>query len=136
MTHEKEAPKEKEDAYLKRAKTFADAVSTQAQVANRSWFAMMTVALFAVLPREVGPLNTFNLPFGLGAVPVASFYLFVYPLMVILIIAFSSAHAQQITAQNEAQDFLNRLETLRSETPHALQKHRPVLFRLFPINST
>ena len=106
MTQEKE---EKEAEYLKRAKTLADAVSTQAQVANKAWFAMMTVALFAILPRDVGSTNTIKLPFGLDSVPVSSFYVVVYPLMVILVVAFSSAHAQQITAQNDAQDILNNL---------------------------
>jgi len=109
MTQEKEQSEEGEEKYLKRAKTLADAISTQAQVANKAWFAMMTVALFAVLPREVDPTNTIKLPFGLDSVPVSSFYLVVYPLMVILVIAFSSAHAQQITAQNDAQDILNHL---------------------------
>jgi hypothetical protein len=99
----------KEDEYLTSAKTLADAVSTQAQVANKAWFAMMTVALFAILPREVILSNTVKLPFGLDSVPVSSFYLVVYPLLVILVIAFSSAHAQQITAQNDAQDILNLL---------------------------
>lgn len=100
---------EKEEEYLKRAKTLADAVSTQAQVANKAWFAMMTVALFATLPREIGSTNTLKLPFGLDSVPASSFYLVAYPLMVILVIAFSSAHAQQIAAQNDAQDILNHL---------------------------
>jgi hypothetical protein len=100
---------EKEDEHLKRARTLADAVSTQAQVANKAWFALMTVALFAVLPREVGAAATVKLPFGLDTVPVSSFYLVVYPLMVILVIAFSSAHAQQITAQTDAQDILDDL---------------------------
>src|SRR5882724_12620829 len=75
MTQEKE---EKEAEYLKRAKTLADAVSTQAQVANKAWFAMMTVALFAILPRDVGSTNTIKLPFGLDSVPVSSFYVVVY----------------------------------------------------------
>lgn len=71
---------------------------------------MMTVALFAVLPRMAESTNSVTLPFGLGSVPAPSFYLVVFPLMVILTIAFSSAHAQQLTAQIDAQDMLSRLE--------------------------
>ena len=98
-----------QDDELKSAKALADAVSTQAQVANRSWLAMMTLALFAVLPRELSTAHTISLPFSLGSVPASSFYAVVYPLMIILVIAFSSAHAQQITAQNHAQNILNQL---------------------------
>ncbi len=99
----------KENDGVERAKTLADAVSAQAQFANRTWFAMMTVAVFAVLPRDVGAGNTVSLPFSLGSVPISSFYAVVYPLMVILVIAFSSAYAQQITAQVTAQDILDDL---------------------------
>jgi hypothetical protein len=86
---------------LKHAKSLADAASAQAQAANRMWVAMMTIALFAVLPHPAG--STVSLPFGFGSVPVSAFYVVVYPLLVILVIAFSSAHSQQIMAQVKAQ---------------------------------
>lgn len=94
---------------LKRAKDLADAVSAQAQIANRFWFSMTTVALFAVLPRDISNKHTINLPFGLGEVAVSAFYTIIYPLMIILVIAFSSTHAQQLSAQNLAQNTLNRM---------------------------
>ncbi len=47
-------------------KEFAKSVSTQAQVANRIWLSLMTVALVALLPREAATAGKVNLPFGLG----------------------------------------------------------------------
>src|SRR4051812_35063790 len=81
----------------------AGAVSTQAQVVNRMWLALMTVVLFGVLPRLPGKNGNVTMPFSLGEVDPAWFYSVVFALLVVLIIAFAAAHAQQVRAQKLAQ---------------------------------
>ena len=91
--------------HRKRVKELADAVSTQAQISNRAWFATMVVAAYAILPHVGGNIK---LPFGIGEVSRTVFYSVIYPLLIILIIAFSAAHAQQLNAQSLAQRTLDR----------------------------
>jgi hypothetical protein len=89
----------------------AAGVSTQAQVANRIWLALMTVSFIVVLPKKDGSLS---LPFGLGNIDRSLFYysLF-YPvafsILVVLAVAFAAAHAQVIRATKHAQKELNSL---------------------------
>jgi len=84
-------------------KELAVAVSTQAQVANRTWLALMSVALLAVLPRIPKPSGNVNLPFGLGEVDPIWFHAVLFSIFVVLAIAFASAHIQQARAQKLAQ---------------------------------
>lgn len=85
----------------------ADAVSIQAQVTNRLWIATMTVAIIGVRPppRPTIPCPgtpatpaLIDLPFGLGAAEPAWFYGMTFAMLAILIVAFCSAHAQQLRA--------------------------------------
>jgi hypothetical protein len=87
-------------------KEFAEAVSTQAQVANRIWLGLMTVALVALLPRESSAPGSLELPFSLGKVDAETFSVIVFGMLVVLTIAFSSAYAQQSRAHGLAQAFL------------------------------
>jgi len=92
-------------------KELAVAVSTQAQVANRYWLTLMTVALFALLPRIAGPeAGTITLPFGLGAVESASLNPILFGLLIVLAVAFAAAHAQQVRAQKLAQRYIDDLQ--------------------------
>lgn len=90
-------------------KELASAVSTQAQFANRMWLALMTVAFFAVLPRVPASSGNLSLPFSLGEVNAMWFHLIVFSILVVLAIAFASAHAQHIRAQSLAQDSLSAM---------------------------
>ncbi|MBI4588615.1 MAG: hypothetical protein HY725_07230 [Candidatus Rokubacteria bacterium] len=92
-------------------KELAAAVSTQAQVSNRTWTALVTVAVVAVLPRASSGVGRQEvaLPLGLGVVDAAWFDLFAFALLVILTIAFSAAHAQQVRAQKLAQNVVDSL---------------------------
>jgi hypothetical protein len=94
-----------DDSNLELAKELASAFSTQAQVANRMWLVLMTVSLFAVLP-PVPKNGNLSLPFGLPEVNAKGFHTIVYFSLVILAIAFASAHAQQMRAQKLAIDLL------------------------------
>jgi hypothetical protein len=89
----------------------AKAVSTQAEVANRIWLGLVTVSIVGLLPRV--PIRDSpgysDLPLGLGRAADTSFHLIVFLILVVLAIAFSAAHAQQIRAQALAQDFINTL---------------------------
>ena len=90
-------------------KEFAAAVSTQAQVANRIWLGLMTVALVALLPRESAAPGKLDLPFSLGKVDGVTFSVIVSSMLVVLTIAFSSAYAQQSRAHKRAQSFLDSI---------------------------
>jgi hypothetical protein len=87
-------------------KDLADSVSTQAEVANRMWLALITVAVFAIVPRD--PTNkTVKLPFELGEVSPLWFHWLVFLILVVLAIAFAAAHAQQVRAQKFAQSTID-----------------------------
>jgi hypothetical protein len=97
------------DANRTAVKEFATAVSTQAQVANRIWLGLMTVALIALLPRESASPGKLDLPFSLGKVDGETFSVIVSSMLVVLTIAFSSAYAQQSRAHRSAQSFLDSI---------------------------
>ena len=82
------------------------AVSTQAHVSNRIWIGLVTVAVISFLPQAAA---SGEIPFGLGKVPATSFHLVVFALLIVLTIAFASAHAQQVRAQNLAYHFIDSL---------------------------
>ena len=112
----------------------AKAVSTQAEVANRIWLGLVTVAIFGLLPRapiEKSP-GFLDLPFGLGSVEAVSFHLITFLMIVVLAIAFSAAHAQQIRAQTLAQEFIN---TLPNHATGTLGMHPRELFDLLRLPS-
>ena len=88
-------------------KDLADAVSTQAEVANRTWLALITVAIFALIPHV--SLKDISLPFSLGDVSPSWFQGVVFSLLVVLAIAFASAHSQQVRAQQLAQAVISSL---------------------------
>jgi len=89
-------------------KELAAGVSTQAQVANRVWLALITVGLVAVLPRTPANSNL-ALPLGLGDVDRAFFYPIAFSILVVLAIAFAAAHAQAIRAGLQAQRAISSL---------------------------
>ena len=92
----------------------ASAVSTQAHVANRAWFALMTVTLLAVLPPVSAKDGNMSLPFSLGVVDPIWFHLVVYSVLVVLAIAFAAAHAQQVRAQRLAHSVIDSLADNRA----------------------
>jgi hypothetical protein len=81
-------------------KELASAATVQTNVANRSWTALITVAVIAVLPRPQG--TDIALPLGLGTVSALSFHFVMFALLTVLSIAFAAAHAQQVRAQRLA----------------------------------
>jgi hypothetical protein len=96
-------------------KELASAVTTQAQVANRVWLGLMTVAVIALLPRTSA--GEVALPFGFGKVDATSFHVILFLMLFVLTIAFSSAYAQQFRAQKLAQSFVD--SALKSPTSYA-----------------
>ena len=92
-----------EDA-RKLVKEVAEAFSTQVQVANRSWIALVTVALVAVVPRDRP-----SLPFGLGEVSASSFHTVVFFVLVTLTVSFATAHAQGVRADRLGQSIVDSL---------------------------
>ena len=91
-------------------KDLAEAVSIQAQVANRAWISLTTVALFALVPQASVQNGNTSLPFGIK-VDLEWFPLVVFCVLVVLIIFFSSAHAQQMRAQKLAHSVIDSLDT-------------------------
>jgi len=87
----------------------ADGVSTQAHVANSAWIALMTVALLAVLPRAPADHGDVSLPFSLGQVDQNWFQTVVFCILLVLSIAFASAHAQQVRALKLAHSTIDSL---------------------------
>jgi ABC-type multidrug transport system fused ATPase/permease subunit len=116
-------------------KELAAAVSTQAQVANRTWIALVTVAVIAVLPRASSGVASqqVTLPLGLGVVDAAWFDPFAFVLLVILTIAFSAAHAQQVRAQKLAQNVVDSLAA--KNATNATLIHPRELFDMFRLPS-
>jgi len=92
-------------------KELADAVSTQAEVANRTWLALVTVAIVAVIPHTADKGNI-RLPFGFEDVKESWFHGIVFSLLVVLAIAFASAHAQQVRAQKLAHGIITSLGSI------------------------
>jgi hypothetical protein len=96
-------------SYQKILNEFATAVSTQAQVTNRIWLGLVTVALLALLPRESTAADQVTLPFNLGKANAHTFSVIVFLLLVVLTIAFSSAYAQQFRAQRLTHSFIKSI---------------------------
>jgi hypothetical protein len=88
-------------------KGLADAVSTQSEATNRTWLALITAALFALIPHSIS--SPVSLPFSFGDVPQAWFHGIIFSLLVALAIAFASAHSQQVRAQKLAQSVIDSL---------------------------
>jgi hypothetical protein len=91
---------------IQQIKDLATAVSTQAQVSNRIWLGLVTIAVISLLPQDPNTIDV-PLPFGLGKVPSTWFYPVLFSLMIVLTIAFASAHAQLVRAQKLAQRFVD-----------------------------
>jgi len=89
-------------------KELAAAVSTQSQVANRTWLAAMAVVFVGVLPR-VDPNKEVKLPFELGSVDPDWFHAIVFAMLVVLVIAFCAANAQLVRAQKLAYEKIDAL---------------------------
>jgi hypothetical protein len=87
----------------------AGAVSAQAQVANRSWLALTTVALYALIPHTGNEAGKIALPFALGEVAPIWFHGLVFSMLSVLAIVFASAHTQQVRAQKLAQNVIDSL---------------------------
>jgi hypothetical protein len=68
----------------------------------------MTVAFFTVLPR-VQKDGSLTLPFGFGSADPAVYHITISSILVILAIAFASAHAQRMRAQHLAQIEINSI---------------------------
>ena len=88
-------------------KDLAEAVSTQSEAANRTWLALITVALFALIPHT--SLTSITLPFSLGEVPPAWFHGFAFTFLWALAVAFAATHSQQVRAQKLAQNVIDSL---------------------------
>ncbi len=84
-------------------KELTQAVSIQAQVANRVWLGLMAVALVVVARTASGGKTT--LPF-VGDVDVALFHTLLFWMLIVLTIAFSSAYSAQFRAHKLAQSFI------------------------------
>lgn len=94
-------------------KELAEAVSTQARVANRLWLTLITVVVFAFF-RLAGvgeEAQTVPLPFDLGPVSTTYLYPILFAILVILAVAFASAHAQQVRAHRLARRYIDSLST-------------------------
>jgi hypothetical protein len=91
-------------------KDLAEAVSTQAEVANRTWLALITVAMVAIIHHPLkDTLKDIPLPFGLEGVSPFWFHGVVLSFLVVLAIAFAAAHSHQVRAQKLAHDIITSL---------------------------
>ncbi|HEY0704213.1 MAG TPA: hypothetical protein VGD60_15690, partial [Candidatus Acidoferrales bacterium] len=91
----------------KLVRELAETVGLQAQVTNRIWLGMISVAGAGVLPRPKASDPTVQvLTF---AVPTAKFFISVFAALFVLIVAFSAAYAAQARAQELAQSYLESL---------------------------
>ncbi|HKV94961.1 MAG TPA: hypothetical protein VJW20_20615 [Candidatus Angelobacter sp.] len=95
-------------------KDLAEAVSTQSEAANRTWLALITVALFALVPHTNS--RSISLPFSLGDVPQAWFHGFAFTLLWALAVAFAVVHSQQVRAQKLAQGIIDSLGSILGPT--------------------
>lgn len=81
-------------------RTLAQAVSEQAQVANRTWIALVSVSVYGSLPHRS---DVVALPFGLGDASREWFYVVICLLLAVLSVAYAAAQAQQSRAHRLAQ---------------------------------
>lgn len=108
-----EAP---QNEHLVSVKDLAEAVSTQARIANRSWLVLMTVALVVLVPREG---SHFELPLDIGEVAAEWFFPVAFLVLSVMLIGFCVAHAQQVRAQTLAQTSVDALaKSATVETLH------------------
>jgi hypothetical protein len=119
-------------------KELATAVSTQAQVTNRFWLTLMTVAIFALLPRVASTdAQTITLPLGLGSVTSAALNPILFTTLAVLIVAFAAAHSQQVRAQKLAQDYIDTLPVGADDGVHARELfdmlRQPSVTRVAPL---
>src|ERR1051326_4912506 len=89
-------------------KGLADAVSTQSEATNKIWLALITAALFALIPHDP-KATSITLPFSLGDVPQAWFHGFAFTFLWALAVAFAAIHSQQVRAQKLAQNVIDSL---------------------------
>ncbi|OGU57883.1 MAG: hypothetical protein A2V66_17580 [Ignavibacteria bacterium RBG_13_36_8] len=94
-------------------KQLAEAVSTQTKVANKTWLTTMIVALLILFPpiNKDNPQDNVTLLFNIATVNATIFYPVVFAVLSVLIVAFSSAHAQAVRAQKLAHKSLNKINT-------------------------
>lgn len=92
----------------RQVKDLATAVSTQAQVSNRIWLGLMTVAVISLLPQTLAA-NGVTVPFFLVRVSATWFHLVLFALLIVFTVAFASAHAQQVRAQVLAYRFIDKV---------------------------
>lgn len=76
---------------------------------NRTWLALMTVALVGILPRLPRNDGNVSLPFNLGEVAPVWFHSVVFSILVVLTITFATAHIQQVRAQKLAHSVLDSM---------------------------
>jgi hypothetical protein len=97
----------------KQVKELAAAVSMQAQVTNRLWLTLITVAVVALLPESSATQKQADVSLlSFGKVDAATFHLMLFPVLIVLTIAFSAAYSQQVRAQTLAQSFLDSINSL------------------------
>lgn len=115
------------DKVTQQIKDLAGAASTQAHLSNRIWTGLATVAVISLLPQT--PVSADVSVPGLGKVPITWFHLVVFALLIVLAIAFASAHAQHVRAQDFAHQFI---KSLPSGLEHA-GMHSRALFDMLSI---
>jgi len=118
----------------------AAAVSLQSKVANRLWLTLMTVVVFSLLQMAAPQQQTqVSLPLNLGAIPMGILYPVLFAILIILTVAFSSAHAQQVRARKYANRYINLLPTTEKE-PHPRELFdmlcQPSIARVAPLAQT
>lgn len=94
-------------------KDLASAASTQAQVANRLWLTLITVAMFALYHKvDPNPADEeISLFSGWLMIQPADLYPVLFLVLIVLSIAFASAHAQQVRAQKLARRQIKHLRS-------------------------
>lgn len=90
-------------------KDLAEAVSTQARVANRAWLSLISVAVVFLIQEGMTDEQRIKLPFDFGEVDRNTFFSAGYAILGVLSIAFAAAHAQQIRATILAQSAIDKL---------------------------
>lgn len=99
--------------------TLAEAVSTQARIANKRWLGLMTVAVLALLPRKgQGAEKLFDLPW-FGKLDASTFYWLAFAMLIVLSIGLAAAHAHTFTSQELAQSTIDKLAA-QGETVHGI----------------
>jgi hypothetical protein len=117
-------------------KELAAAGSSQSNVSNKIWIGLMTAVVVAVLPRvsTSGQCTVLALPLGLGNIDPKWFDPILFLILVVLTIAFSAAHAQQVRAQKLAQSFLKSISHQPSSFAGIYPRDLYDVFRLPSLN--